>query len=181
MGGGRAKTTRSKPTMNDDDVNSQPGAKVIPLRPLKAKKASERKWGKAVMDLGFCIIPSLLLRAQARLGLSPTQLAILMHLADYWWEAERKPYPKMVTLGDRLKLGPRQVRRYIAELEAAGLVTRIERRAPHRGKISNEYDLSGLVNRLKVLEPEFREVEEKIKAQRSTVARPGMRPRRGNT
>ena len=167
--------------MKDDDMNSQSGAKVIPLQPLKAKKASERKWGKAVMDLGFCIIPSLLLRAQARLGLNPTQLAVLMHLADYWWEAERKPYPKMETLGNRLKLGPRQVRRYIAELEDAGFVTRIERRAPHRGKISNEYDLSGLVSQLRALEPEFREVEEKVKAQRSAVARLGIRSRRGNT
>jgi predicted transcriptional regulator len=133
------------------------------------------------MDLGFCITPSLLLRAQARLGLNPTQLAVLMHLADYWWEAERKPYPKMETLGNRLKLGPRQVRRYIAELEDAGFVTRIERRAPHRGKISNEYDLSGLVSQLRALEPEFREVEEKVKAQRSAVARLGIRSRRGNT
>jgi hypothetical protein len=167
--------------MKDDDLNSQWGAKVIPLQPLKAKKASERKWGKAVMDLGFCIIPSLMLRAQARLGLNPTQLAVLMHLADYWWEPERKPYPKMETLGNRLKLGPRQVRRYIAELEEAGFVTRIERRAPHRGKISNEYDLSGLVSRLRALEPEFREVEEQVKAQPRAVARPGMRSRRGNT
>ena len=87
----------------------------------------------------------------------------------------------METLGNRLKLGPRQVRRYIAELEEAGFVTRIERRAPHRGKISNEYDLSGLVSRLKALEPEFREVEEQVKAQRRAVARPGMRSRRGNT
>jgi hypothetical protein len=169
-----------RPAMKDDDANSQSGAKVIPLQPLKAKKASERKWGKAVMDLGFCIIPSLLLRAQARLGLNPTQLAVLMHLADYWWEAERKPDPKMETLGNRLKLGPRQVRRYIAELEDAGFVTRIERRAPHRGKISNEYDLSGLVSRLRELEPEFREVEEQVKAQRRAVARPGMRSRRAN-
>ena len=73
-------TIRAQPAMNDD-MNSQSGAKVIPLQPLKAKKASERKWGKAVMDLGFCIIPSLLLRAQARLGLNPTQLAVLMHLS----------------------------------------------------------------------------------------------------
>ena len=131
--------------------------------------------------MGFCIIPSLLLRAQARLGLNPTQLAVLMHLANYWWEAERKLYPKMETLGNWSKLGPRQVRRYIAELEDAGFVTRIERRAPHRGKISNEYDLSGLVSRLRALEPEFREVEEKVRAQRSAVARPGMRSRRGNT
>ena len=97
--------------MSLTDIDEQSGAEVVQLHPAKAKKASERKWGKAVMDLGFCIIPSLLLRAQARLGLNPTQLAVLMHLADYWWEAERKPFPKMQTLGERLKLSPRQARR----------------------------------------------------------------------
>ena len=148
--------------------------KVVTLRPRNAAKASERKWGKAVMDRGFCIVPSLLLRAQARLKLSPTQLAILMHLADYWWDVDRKPWPKKQTLGDRLNLSARQVQRYIAELEEMGYVKRIERTAPHKGKLSNEYDLSGLVERLKQLEPEFRQVEEENKERLREVARPGF-------
>lgn len=156
-------------------------AEVIRLRPEKETKASEAKWGKRVMGLGFCLVPSLLLRAQARLGLSPTQLALLMHLADYWWEVQRKPFPSMKTLGERMKLSPRQVRRYLAELEQAGLVMRIERKAPHRGKLSNEYDLSGLVAKLKELEPEFRRVEDDIKEQRRAVSRPRARLRRGLT
>ncbi len=156
-------------------------AEVIPLRPVTAsKKASEEKWGKPVMDLGFCIVPSLLLRAQARLGLNPTQLAVLLHLADYWWDVGRKPYPSKQRLADRLKLGPRQVQRYIAELEEAGLVRRIERRAPHKGKISNEYDLTGLVKRLAGLEPDFRQVEEEVRANRRAVERPGGRRRRSS-
>ena len=100
-----------------------------------------------------------------------------MHLADYWWDVDRKPFPSKKTLGERLGLGPRQVQRYIAELESAGLVKRIERTAAHRGKLSNEYDLSGLVERLKELEPEFREVEDEIKTRRRAVARPGIRRR----
>lgn len=152
-------------------------AKVVTLHPSKAKKASERKWGKPVMDLGFCIVPSLLLRAQARLKLNPTQLAVLMHLADYWWDVDRKPYPAKKTLGERLKLSPRQVQRYVAQLEEMGYVQRIERTAVHRGKLSNAYDLSGLVRRLKELEPDFREVEEEVKARRRDVARPGLRRR----
>ncbi len=149
------------------------GAQVINLHPAKATKASEKKWGKEAMDLGFCIIPSLLLKAQRRLGLNPTQLAVLMHLADFWWEAERRPYPSKKTLSERLNLGERQIQRYIAELEAAGLVQRIERTAAHRGKLSNQYDLSGLVAKLKELAPEFQEVEDEVKTKRRDVARPG--------
>ena len=151
---------------------------VVPLRPPKAPPASEKKWGKDVMKLGFSIIPSLIFRAQRRLGLNPTQLAILLQLADYWWEEGRKPYPSKDTLSQRLGLGPRQIQRHIAALEEAGLVKRIERRAKHRGKLSNEYDLSGLVTRLKKLEPEFREVAEETKSLRRQVTRPGGLQRR---
>jgi hypothetical protein len=144
-------------------------ANVIPLRPAVASQASDRKWGKAVMALGFSILPSLLFRAQPRLGLNPTQLALLVQLADYWWAHDRKPYPSIKTLAQRLGLGSRQVRRYIEQLEKAGLVRRVERKAAHLGRLSNEYDLSGLVEKLKKLEPEFRKVEE-LKKQ---VARRG--------
>ena len=122
--------------------------------------ASDKKWGKTVMKLGFSILPSLLLRAQQRLGLSPTQLAVLVQLSDYWWAHDRKPYPGKQALSDRLGIGPRQVQRHIEALEKAGLLKRIERNAVHRGRLSNEYDLSGLVERLKKLEPEFRQVAE---------------------
>ncbi|WP_341645023.1 helix-turn-helix domain-containing protein [Thauera sp. SDU_THAU2] len=131
-----------------------------PKRERKAKQASDEKWGTAVMKLGFCIIPSVLLRAQQRLGLNPTQLAVLLQLVDHWWDQERKPYPSKQSLSDRLGLGTRQIQRYIAELEAAGFVKRIERRATHRGKLSNEYDLSGLVERLNKLAPEIEEANE---------------------
>lgn len=159
------------------EIESKSSADVIPLHPRKATKASEQKWGKPVMELGFCIVPSLLLRAQPRLKLNPTQLALLMHLADYWWDVNRKPFPSKQTLGDRLGLSARQVQRYMAELEEMGLLRRIERSAKHKGKLTNEYDLSGLVKRLKDLEPEFRAVEEEARAKRNAVARPGFKRR----
>lgn len=132
-------------------------------------KMSDKKWGRDVMKLGFVVIPSLILRAQPRLGLNPTQLAVLLQLIDHWWDNDKMPYPSKTTLANRLGLGPRQVQRYIAELEQAGLVKRVERIALHEGKLSNEYDLSGLVKRLKEIEPEVRAVNE----QRKQVTRRG--------
>ena len=152
-------------------------AKVLPMRPIgtttEKTRESEKKWGKKVIALGFCVVPSLLLRAQQRLGLNPTQLAVLMQLCEFWWNHDRSPFPGKKALGERLGLGPRQVQRYIAELEQAGLVQRIERRAGHGGKLTSIYDLSGLVERLKKLEPEFRSVEEEAKASRKAVAKRG--------
>jgi len=158
-----------------DNIESEVGEAAA--KPKKNKAASEDKWGAKVIALGFCILPSLLLRAQRRLSLNPTQLAVLIQLADFWWDAGRKPFPKKADLAMRLSLSERQVQRYIAELEAMGLVRRIERRASHRGKISNEYDLQGLVDKLADIEPDFREAGEKARAARNAAARPGLRRR----
>jgi len=153
--------------------NKETPKNIVQLHPSKATKASEQKYGKEVMAIGFSIVPSLLLRAQKRLGLNPTQLTILMHLMDYWWDESRKPYPSKATLSERVNLGERQIQRHIAEMEQAGLVQRIERTASHKGKLSNYYDLSGLVARLKKLAPEFQEVEDKVKTNRRGVAQRG--------
>jgi DNA-binding HxlR family transcriptional regulator len=151
----------------------------MPARPTAAAtRMSERKWGREVMDAKkFCIFPSLLLHAQARLKMTPTHLALVMHLIDFWWDADRKPWPSKNTLAERVGLSPRHVQRQMAELESMGLVTRVERRGHHRGKLSNEYDLSGLVARLKGLAPEFKAVEEEAKNKRQAVARAGLRKR----
>jgi len=155
--------------------------KVISLPTRKAAtaaRASEKKWSRPVMDVkGFCLFPSLLLHAQARLKMTPTHLAIVIHLVDYWWDVDRKPWPSKATLGARVCLSPRQVQRQMKQLEDMGLVKRVARTAAHQGKLSNEYDLSGLVTRLKELEPQFRAVKEAARSQSREVARPRWRNR----
>lgn len=143
----------------------------------ESKKVSEKKWGRAVMELGFNIFPSLILKAQRRLGLSPTQLALLLHLTDFWWDVERLPWPSIALLGERTGLSSRQIQRHLKELESAGLITRIGRTAPHKGKLSNIYDLSGLVQKLQALAPEFLKADEMAKEARSKVAnrRPSLK------
>ena len=64
----------------------------------------------------------------------------------------------------------------VADLEGAGFLKRIERTRSRRGKISNEYDLSGLVEKLRLLEPQFREVAEEAKARKKAVSTPGYKP-----
>lgn len=140
--------------------------------PFPTQNASEKKWGKAVVKAGFTIVPSILLKAQQRLGLSPAHLAILMHLCELWWIADRPPFPSKATLSQRLGIGERQIQRYLAELEEAGLVRREQRYASHGGKLSNTYHLDGLVKRLRQLAPEFLKVENEVKARREAVSTP---------
>jgi hypothetical protein len=157
-------------------VAPSPNASIIHLitgsKKTDTRKASEKKFGKPVMDLGFCIVPSLLMWAQARLGINTVQFNIVMQLADFWWDPERKPYPAKKLLSDRIGMSERQIQRQIAELETAGLVKRIGRTRPGRGKTSNEYDLGGLVARLKELEPEFTKVQQENRERRKNVALP---------
>lgn len=152
-------------------------SKVVTIgQPKKdTRRASERKFGKPVMDYGFCIVPSLLMQAQARLGLSPPQFNIVMQLADMWWSADQNPWPTKKLIADRLGMSDRQVQRHLADLEQAGLVDRIGRTRSGRGKTSNAYDLRGLVEKLKKLEPEFSKARNEARALRSNVQKPKHR------
>ena len=67
------------------------------------------------------------------------------------------------------------MQRYIAELETVGLVKRIERRATNQGKLSNTYDLSGLVKKLREIQPSFRKAEEDARKSRADAQRRGFR------
>lgn len=152
------------------EAEKTPTSNVVPLRPT-ARRRSEEKWGIAVMARGFCIIPALLLRAQARLGLSATQLALLIQLSDFWWDDGKHPWPKKETLGQRLGLKEKQVQRHVRALEERGYVKRIARVTRH-GRTSNAYDLSGLVSKLAELEPEFTEASD---ARRKVERRGGLK------
>lgn len=147
-----------------------------PKKPRRSPNAD--KWGANVMEQGFCMIPSLLLRAQRRLHLNPSQLAVLLQIIDHWWEAGRKPYPSKKELSSRLGISERQVQRYITDLEDEGLLRRQERYGEHGGRQTNIYDLQGLVDKLTEIEPEFREAREQARKSRRAAASPGWRPKK---
>jgi predicted transcriptional regulator len=143
--------------------------KVVPLFAAPDKKESEKKWGKAVMDLGYCIFPAILLQAQGRLGVSAQEMIILLQLAEHWWKADSNVFPSKETIAERVGLSTKQVQRHIKSLEDLKLVKRNARFKPGRGRISNEYDLSGLVAKLKALEPEIT----KAKKLKAAATKPG--------
>jgi predicted transcriptional regulator len=139
-------------------------AQVLTLHtPKETQHQSEKKWGKAVIGYGFSILPVLLFRAQARLGLDSNQMLVLLHLADHWWYQDNLPYPSKATLAGRMGLSERTVQRCITQLQKGGFLARRERFATHKGQLSNEYDLSGLVEKIQKLEPEFRAAREQNK------------------
>ena len=154
---------------------------VVPLKARRdpTERASDRKWGKRVMDLNYTIVPSLFIQAQRRLGLSPLQFNILVQLMDFWWKPESKPFPAKKTIAERLDVHPRTVQKNIRALEKVGLVRRLARRTTAGDPDTNVYDFSGLVKKLKELEPEFRKAKEERLALRGIAETPKGRRMEG--
>jgi DeoR/GlpR family transcriptional regulator of sugar metabolism len=101
------------------------------------------------------------------------QLNVLLQLADHWWEAERLPFPSKVTIAARMGVTPRHVQRYLTALAEAGLIRRIARYGTQGGQLNNAYDLGGLVEKLKKLEPAFKKEQEEAKARKRDLEKPG--------
>lgn len=141
-------------------------AEIISL-PLsqKEKRRAEDKYGATVMSHGFTILPSLLFEAQAHLKISPTAFNVLLHLVMHWWDANKAPHPKIQTIARRMAKSARSLFRYFDELEAAGLVQRVARFRGEKAQTSSAYVLTGLVAKLKAIEPEIAKAK-KFKGKR---------------
>ena len=162
----------------DKQNQAENQADAVDGQKKKAKSPLSEKWGAKVIAHGYCSIPSLLLRAQRRLHLNPTQLAVLLQIIDHWWDAGRKPYPSKKELSSRLGIGERQVQRYLTELEQEGLLTRHERYGEFGGRLSNTYDLQGLVDKLAAIEPDYKEARETASKKKQEAGAPGWRPKK---
>jgi predicted transcriptional regulator len=162
--------------MAEQDQDNTKGE--VPVAQQKKSRSIAARWGDDVAKMGYCPVPSLLLRAQRRLGLNPSQLAVLLQIVEHWWDASRAPYPSKAELSDRLGIGERQIQRYIKEMEEAGLLRRVAHYGDNGGRENNRYDLSGLVKRLAEIAPDFIAEREERKRKRKAAAMPGGGRRR---
>jgi DNA-binding MarR family transcriptional regulator len=141
----------------------------------KPKRRADDKWSHQVVKLGYTTIPSLLLRAQAKLKITPVQFNVLMQVIEHWWDADEDPWPSKDTIARRMRKSPRMVQRYLSELEKKGLVSRIKRFKGKKRQTSNAYSLAGLVRKLKEVEPEFTKErdQKRIRAKKVETAAAG--------
>lgn len=137
----------------------------------RSPSSIDRIWGRDITRHGFVGVPSILIRAQRRLGLNSTQLNLIVQLLEYWRDPARKPFPSKQELADRLGLGPKAIQVNMRALEQAGLLRRETRRTPVGDYNSNIYHLDLLIERVRSLEPEFQAVREtREKASRDAKA-----------
>jgi DNA-binding MarR family transcriptional regulator len=146
-------------------------ANVVNLPPVmkKTKGKVDDKWSPKVMKFGFTVLPNLLLQAQAKLKISPVQFNVLVQLFHHWWDADKYPFLSKETIATRIGKSPRQVQRYITELEKKGLVARQARFNGRKAQTSNIYSFEGLITKLKALEPEFAKAAEQARLKKKKL------------
>lgn len=147
----------------------KPVSNIVPFKTDGASYESEKKFGKAVMSHGAYIVPALLFRAQARLGVNSTQMVVLLQLLDFWWSKGSSAHPSIKTIAERIDLTPKQVQRTVNALVEKKLITRINQHLPSGGKTSNLYKFDGLLKRLQAIEVDFDQARKAKKA----AAKPG--------
>jgi predicted transcriptional regulator len=161
-------TTSGEPAMKGP-ITKPEGNKSPELR------TNEKKWGKPLMEAGWTLLPNTVLHRQAALGLTSTDVNILLHLVAYWWKETELPHPSKVTLATSIGVTPRTVQRRIAAMEHAGFIQRVRRQGPHRGTQTNLYDFSGLI---KAATPYAKEMlEERAAKVKDQAARAGRKGR----
>lgn len=157
--------------------------KVVELRPAAASadepdgNSFERRWTKKVLEPGFALIPSVLLRALVRLHIGPIELSVLLQMIDHWWENEDMPFPSKKRLGERIGVSEKTIQRAVARLEGEGLIRRAARHNRHGGQTSNLYDLTPLVEKLTPVAEDMLTAREEARAARRSPERPGHRAR----
>lgn len=111
-------------------------------------KSVHEKWGAALNMSGFQAVPNVLLSMQWNLGLSTTDLVVLLHLNRHWWSRDRAPYPRPMLIAEKMGVHRRTVERSLERMEANGLIERLKPQPARDGHMVRPISLIPLANRL---------------------------------
>lgn len=136
------------------------------------RKALAGIWGNRVADHGYVGVPHVMLAMQSRMGLNPTQTLVLLQLLDYWRRPDSLPFPSIRMLATRVGLKERQLRRILRELEDGGFLARSRRTLLRGGQTSNYFDLTGLVQKVQALEPDYRKAAAEARKRKTESETP---------
>jgi hypothetical protein len=101
------------------------------------------RWGIPLLDEGFTVVPNVVLDNYARLGLTPQEAILIIHIARYKFERPySEAYPSTALLAAQMGKSKRWVIELLHRLEAKGLI-----RIIRRDGLPSVYDLSPLAQR----------------------------------
>src|SRR5215212_7963267 len=125
---------------NDDD----------PVQYANSSYKLELRFGDEIIQAGWTVVPNVLLRYQAKLEISASELTFILQVWYHWWDL-KDPYPALPTVSQRMGQSRRQVNRYVEALKDKGYLIVKERKSAQRGQITSEYDFSPLLDKLREL------------------------------
>ena len=132
-------------------------------------RANEQKWGSALVDAGWTLIPSTILEQQQVLGLDPVDLNILLQLARHWWQKDNPPHPAIKTISECIGKSVSTVQRRLKQMESEGIIEIEHRYDKHGGQTSSNYYFTGLIEKGTELAREA--IRDREQNRRKTAAR----------
>jgi len=106
-------------------------------------------WGRSILGSGWTSIPNELLKNQANLTLSNTELVLVINLISFIHNAESRVFPSIEFLSERMNQDRRTIQRTLGKLEEKNIIRRKIRSKSKKDKgLSNIYDLTPLMLKL---------------------------------
>jgi Helix-turn-helix domain len=123
-------------------------ADPAPAEPRGNWPGFTKRFGDTVRDAGVTAVPRVLLNSMGDLGLKPIHLTVLLQFISCWGNNGPYPFPTRKRLLEWIGCDKRTLDGAIADLVEMKLIEKRKRTTRARGQISNEYDLTGLIDRL---------------------------------
>lgn len=120
--------------------------------------AVREKWGIAALggeDTGWQGVPNLLLTHQEELGLSSTEVVVLLNITMHWWSVDELPFVWPAIIADRMGVEKRTVERAFKKLQEHGFIFRRPTTRTRQGQARREIELKGTKNKLCDLAKQF--------------------------
>lgn len=98
-----------------------------PERARREAKAVQReigkRWTPRLAKVGWTPVSDYFLKNCGRLGISPTEAMVIIHLMSFKWDASA-PFPGLKTVAVRMGITPTSVRTHIRNLEKRSFLAR---------------------------------------------------------
>jgi len=126
----------------DDPAQTEPSSPSV-----------KTKWGSVVTGgrNGYQILPDALVRNQGALGLTCTDMVVLVNILMHWWEREpqKMPHPRPEQIAKRMGATVRTVQRSISRLCRAELLEWMPAEKSVAGPAVRSFNVKGLKAKLK--------------------------------
>ena len=110
-----------------------------------------KRWGKKLIEEGFCIFPEQIIKNWSKTELDATDLAIVLNIAAYWWAVDRLPHPSLATISKNLNLSKRSVERRVKNMVDKGYIKKEKKVINNNTPIKIEWDLRGFIKKFEAM------------------------------